>query len=150
LDGCRPATAALHPAGTNRSSKKNMIRTILSITILASFATTSVLHADPPKNRKTKKSAPRIETATTLASGWSYANGVWMHVDGYKLLNGQVVRSGVQTHKKAPAPPTRAEMEAVVKKKPAVKTPAEIAAEKAAQRERNLAPRPAPQTGTHL
>jgi hypothetical protein len=41
-------------------------------------------------------------------------------------------------------------MDAVMKKKPAVKTAAEIAAEKEAQRQRNLAPRPAPQTGTHL
>ena len=127
-----------------------MIRTILSIALLASFATTSVLQAEPRKNRKTKRSAPKIEPATPLASGWSYANGVWTHVDGYKLVNGQVVRSGVQTHKKAPAPPTKAEMDAVMKKKPAVKTPAEIAAEKEAQRQRNLAPRPASQTGTHL
>jgi hypothetical protein len=37
-----------------------------------------------------------------------------------------------------------------MKKKTAPKTPAEIAAEKAAQRERNLAPRPASQTGSHL
>ena len=127
-----------------------MIRTILSVAILATFTTTSVLRADPPKNRRTKRSTPKLEPATPLASGWSYANGVWTHVDGYKLVNGQVVRSGVQTHKKAPAPPTKAEMEAVMKKKPAVKTPAEIAAEKAAQRERNLAPRPASQTGSHL
>jgi len=51
---------------------------------------------------------------------------------------------------KAPPPPTKAEIDAAMKKKTAPKTPAEIAAEKAAQRERNLAPRPAPQTGTHL
>ncbi len=129
-----------------------MIRTILSIAILTSFAATSVLQADPPKNRKTKtsKTAPKVEPATPLASGWSYANGIWTHVDGYKLVNGQVVRSGIQTHKKAPPPPTKAEMDAVMKKKPAAKTAAEIAAEKEAQRQRNLAPRPAPQTGTHL
>jgi hypothetical protein len=130
-----------------------MIRTILSVALLTTFAATSVLQADPPKNRRTKtnsKSIPKIEAATTSASGWSYANGVWTHVDGYKLVNGQVVRSGIQTHKKAPPPPTKAEMDAALKKKPAAKTPAEIAAEKAAQRERNLAPRPAPQTGTNL
>ncbi|PYJ87279.1 MAG: hypothetical protein DME70_06685, partial [Verrucomicrobia bacterium] len=62
----------------------------------------------------------------------------------------QVVRVGTQTHKQPPKPPTKAEMDAAIKKKPATKTPAEIAAEKAAQRERNLTPRPAPQTGTHL
>ena len=93
---------------------------------------------------------PTDEAATPLASGWSYANGVWTHVDGYKLVNGHVVRSGVQTYKKAPPPPTKAEMDAVMKKKTAAKTAAELAAEKEAQRQRNLAPRPAPQTGSHL
>jgi hypothetical protein len=129
-----------------------MLRTILSIAVLASFAATSVLQADPPKNRKTKasRSALKIEPAAPLASGWSYANGVWTHVDGYKLVNGRVVRNGVQTHKKAPPPPTKAEIDAVMKKKPAAKTAAEIAAEKAAQRDRNLRQIPAPQTGTHL
>ena len=129
-----------------------MLRTILAIAILTSLAVTSVVQANPPKNSKTKtsKSAPKIEPATPLASGWSYANGVWTHVNGYKLVNGQVVRSGVATHKKAPPPPTKAEMDAVMKKKPSAKTAAELAAEKEAQRQRNLAPRPAPQTGFHL
>jgi hypothetical protein len=134
-----------------------MIRTILSIAFVATFATTGALHADPPKkdssSQKTKttsKSAPKIEAANPLASGWSYTNGVWTHVDGYKLVNGQVVRMGTQTHTKPPKPPTKAEMDSVMKKKPSAKTQAEISAEKAAQRERNLAPRPSSQTGTHL
>jgi len=130
-----------------------MIRTILSIALLGALVTTS-LQAEPPpkKNSSSKKetTTPKVAPATPLASGWSYNNGLWTHVDGYKLVNGKVVRSGVQTHKKAPLPPTKAEMDAAVKKKTAPKTPAEIAAEKAAQRERNLAPRPASQTGTHL
>jgi hypothetical protein len=129
-----------------------MIRTILSIALVTTFAATAVLEAKPPvSSRKRKRqSAPKIEVATPLASGWSYANGIWTHVDGYKLVNGQVVRMGIQTHKKAPAPPTKAEMDAVTKKKTAPKTAAEIAAEKEAERQRNLAPRPASQTGTHL
>ena len=129
-----------------------MIRIILSFTLLVSLACTSALKAEPPssKRKRTSKSAPKIEPATPLASGWSYANGTWTHVDGYKLVKGQVVRTGIQTHKAPPKPPTQAEMDAVMKKKPAVKTPTEIAAEKEAQRQRNLAPRPASQTGTHL
>ena len=134
-----------------------MIRTILSLVVLAGLVAPA-LKADPSPNdqsssRKKKentKTVPKIVPATPLVSGWSYTNGVWMHVDGYKLVNGQVVRSGVQTHKKAPKPPTQAEMDLVLKKKPAPKTPAEMAAEKAAQRERNLTPRPASQTGSHL
>ena len=131
-----------------------MIRTILSIAILGAFGSAS-LQAEPPSKKhsssKKNETTPKIAPAAPLVSGWSYAGGQWTHVDGYKLVNGKVVRSGVQTHKKAPPPPTKAEMEAVMKKKTGPKTPAEIAAEKAAQRERNLTPsRPASQTGTHL
>jgi hypothetical protein len=131
-----------------------MIRTILSIGILTALATGS-LYADPKTNKKSS-SKKNTETSTSnssaapLTSGWSYANGAWTHIDGYKLVKGEVVRSGIQTHKKAPKPPTKAEMDAVMKKANGPKTAAEIAAEKAAQRERNLAPRPAPQTGSHF
>lgn len=128
-----------------------MIRTILSVAILGALATAS-LQADPAsKKHSSKNTAPKVVPATPLASGWSYSNGAWTHVDGYKLVNGKVVRSGVQTHKKAPPPPTKAEMDAAMKKKPVPKTPAQIAADKAAERERTLQPsRPASQTGTHL
>lgn len=131
-----------------------MIRTILSVAILAALAIATV-QAEPPSkknssSKKTETTTPKVAPATPLASGWSYTNGVWTHVDGYKLVNGKVVRSGVQTHKKAPPPPTKAEMDAAMKKKPATKTAAELAAEKEAQRQRNLSPRPASQTGTHL
>jgi hypothetical protein len=130
-----------------------MIRTILSIGILSALATGS-LQADPKTNKKSssKKNAQTTtsETVAPLSAGWSYSNGVWTHADGYKLVNGKVVRSGIQTHKKAPNPPTKAEMDAVLKKPKGPKTAAEIAAEKAAERERNLAPRPAPQTGSHF
>jgi hypothetical protein len=152
------AAAVLHNSRSASAPKRNfrklrnMIRTTLSIALIATFAVTAIVKAEPPASSKKRKtnSTVKAEAATTLPSGWTYANGVWTHVDGYKLINGQVVRSGTQTHKKAPPPPTKAEMEAVMKKKPAVKTPAEIAAEKEAQRQRNLAPRPASQTGTHL
>ena len=130
-----------------------IIRTILSIALLGALATTSLqAQASSKKHSSSKKetTTPKVVPATPLASGWSYNNGLWSHVDGYKLVNGKVVRAGVQTHKKAPPPPTKAEMDAATKKKPATKTPTDLAAEKAAQRERNLAPRPASQTGTHL
>src|SRR4051812_48756940 len=103
-----------------------MIRTILSLALLASLTATTALKADPPsKKKKTSHSASKMEPVTATASGWSYNSGVWTHVDGYKLVNGQVVRSGAQTHKKAPPPPTKAEMDAVMKQKPAAKTAAE-------------------------
>ncbi len=134
-----------------------MIRTILSIAVLTSFAATAALRANPPpktdssssKNKNETKAAPKVVTAPPLKQGWSLVKGVWTHSDGYKLVNGQVVRVGTQTHTKPPKPPTKAEMDAAMKK-PAPKTPTDPAAAKAAERERNLAPRPAPQTGTHL
>lgn len=132
-----------------------MIRTIFSIAILGAFATASLQAEPPPKkpssSKKTETTTPKVAPVAPLVSGWSFANGQWTHIDGYKLVNGKVVRSGGQTHKKAPPPPTKAEMEAATKKKTAPRTPAEIAAEKAAQRQRNLTPsRPASQTGSHL
>jgi hypothetical protein len=128
-----------------------MIRTLLSIAILTALASGS-LQAEPKTSKKSKsqKNTPTVVATSPLPSGWSYTNGVWTHVDGYKLVNGQVVRSGIQTHKKAPKPPTKQEMDAALKKPKGPKTAAEIAAEKAAQRERNLTPGPAPQTGSHF
>jgi hypothetical protein len=127
-----------------------MIRIILSIGLLTVLATAPV----QAKPKTTKKSSSRKNTETVtmtpVVSGWSYLNGVWTHIDGYKLVNGKVLRSGIQTHKKAPAPPTKAEMDAAMKKVNAPKTAAQLAADKAAQRERNLAPKPAPQTGSHF
>ena len=126
-----------------------MIRTILSIAVLTCFVA-APLEANPPLNRKketTKKSkmALKIVPAPELKEGWSLVNGTWTHSDGYQFVNGQVTRIGTQTHRKPPKPPTKAEMDAAMKK-PALKTPADAAA----QRERNLALRPASQTGTHL
>lgn len=130
-----------------------MIRTILSLAIVSAVAIASVQAEPPSRHRKkkgTSRTAPKIVPATPLASGWSYVNGVWTHSDGYRFVKGQIVRSGIQTHKPPPKPPTKAEMDLVLKKKKVPQTPAELAAEKAAQRERNLAPRPSSQTGTHL
>jgi hypothetical protein len=130
-----------------------MIRKI-SFLLALSVGFTSALLAEPTPAPKSKVKKKNVAAATTpskpVTSGWTYANGVWTHIDGYKLANGQVVRSGVQTHKKAPPPPTKAEIDAAMTKKPSQKTAADLAAEKAKEHERNLAPRPASQTGTHL
>jgi hypothetical protein len=126
-----------------------MIRTILSLALLTSFAAVASLQAEPPSKTHKSKTMATVAPTTPLKSGWSLSNGVWVHSDGYKFVNNQVVRVGTQTHKAPPKPPTKAEMDAATKKA-APKTQAEIAAAKAAERERNLTPRPAPQTGTHL
>lgn len=135
-----------------------MIRTILSLALVLSFTVAASVNAQPSpkpestskKKTETAKTKPKIAPSAPLKSGWSLVNGVWTHSDGYQFVKGQVIRVGTQTHKKPPLPPTKAEMDAATKKSPAAKTPAQVEADKATQRERNLAPRPASQTGTHL
>jgi hypothetical protein len=136
-----------------------MIRTILSLAVFVTLATAIPLKAEPAPNKKVKKrpitssrtnTNSKVVPATPLTEGWSLVNGTWIHSDGYKFVKGQVIRTGSQTHKRPPKPPTQVEMQAATKKKKGPPTAAEIAAEKAAERERNLTPRPAPQTGTHL
>lgn len=123
-----------------------MIRTILSIAVLTSFAT-GALQADPPSKKKSKP-VLNLAPAAPLKEGWSLVKGVWTHSDGYQFVKGQVLRVGTQTHKKPPKPPTKAEMDAAMKK-PAPKA-VDPATAKAAEREKNLRQIPAPQTGTHL
>ncbi len=101
------------------------------------------------KHGSAKKSTAHAATTSSAGGRWSVANGVWTHPDGYKYVNGQVVRIGSQTHKQPPKPPTKAELDAA-KETTAPASAADAAAAKAAERQRNLAPRPASQTGTHL
>lgn len=142
--------------------KFNMLKKIISLLVASSFIVTAALQADPSpttgprsqrrSNKKVKKEAlPKIVPAVPLKDGWSLVNGVWMHSDGYKFVQGQVIRTGTQTHQRPPPkPPTQAEMDPGTKRKKAPATPAEIAAAKAAEKERNLRPLPSRQTGTNL
>jgi hypothetical protein len=137
-----------------------MLKKLIALLVFSSFTIVAVKAEPTPtpattaqrqSSKKIKKEpAIKVVPATPLKDGWSLVNGVWMHSDGYKFVKGQVVRTGTQTHKRPPKPPTQAEMDAVTKKKKGPPTPAEIAAEKAAERERNLRPRPASQTGSNL
>jgi hypothetical protein len=98
------------------------------------------------------KPALKVAPATALPLGWSIVNGEWVHSDGYKYVNGQVVRTGSQTHKTPPKPPSKAQLKAVAERnKPAPTPPPNTAAAKAAEVQRNKMPsRPASQTGSHL
>ena len=133
-----------------------MIRKTIALLVLSSFAVVA-LHAEPSpgskkqRNKKAKKqTAAAITPATPLPEGWSLVNGVWMHSDGYKFEKGQLFRTGAHTHKRPPRPPTKAQMDAATKRNRPPQTAADIAAAKAAERERNLRPRPASQTGSNL
>ena len=132
-----------------------MIRTIFSVLVLGSITITTGLRAEPSPtsknsstraNKKDTKLATVTSSNTTVAPAstakWSLVNGVWIHPDGYKFVSGQVVRTGSQTHKTPPKPPTQSEMDAA-KKQSSPKSDADVAAAKAAEKERNLRPRPA-------
>ena len=134
-----------------------MLKKTIALLILSSFAGAVALDADPAASSK-KKSTKKIKKETVavltpakpLPQGWSLVDGVWMHSDGYKFVKGQLCRTGTHTHKRPPGPPTKAQMDAATKRNRPPQTAAEIAAAKAAERERNLRPRPAPQTGSNL
>ena len=125
-----------------------MTRNILSLIVLTTLAAGVSLNAEPTPQAKTNAAA-KIVFASTSAKGWSYVKGEWIHADGYKYVNGQVVRIGAQTHKRPPKPPSKALLNSVKIKPTSTPVPGSAAA-KAAERERNLRPPPASQTGTHL
>jgi hypothetical protein len=128
-----------------------MTRTILLLISLTILAIPASLTAEPTPSAdkpSRKNAAPKVAPAAS-AEGWTYVKGEWIHPDGYKYVKGQVMRISAQTHKTAPKPPSKALLDSV-KAKPTPAPDPNSTATKAAQKERNLQPRPASQTGTHL
>ena len=143
-----------------------MTRNIPRLIVLTTLVAAISLHAEPTpsaartSSKKTNKAEsqkpqprtnpdPKIFPAPPLMEGWNYVKGEWIHSDGYKYENSQVVRTGAQTHRRPPKPPAKSLLNSV-KMKPTPTPDPNSAAAKAAERERNLRPRPASQTGTHL
>jgi hypothetical protein len=141
-----------------------MTLNILSLIVLTTLAAAVSLEAEPtPSADRTSstnakraesqkpqaKAAPKIVPGPPLAEGWNCVKGEWIHSDGYKYVQGRVIRFGAQTHKRPPAPPSKALLNSV-KAKPTLSPDPNSAAAKAAERERNLRTRPASQTGSHL
>ena len=139
-----------------------MTRSILSLIVLTTLAAGGSLNAEPTPSgdRNSSRNAKKIESqkpqARTdavskipplppLAEGWNYVKGEWIHSDGYKYVNGQVIRTGAQTQKRAPKPPSRSLLNSV-----RIKPTPSPAPNRAAEIERNKRPRPAPQTGSNL
>jgi hypothetical protein len=128
-----------------------MIRNILSFILLTVFSAAVSMNAEPtprPDSASSRNAVTKTVSAP-LAEGWTYVKGEWIHSDGYKYVKGQVIRTGAQTHKRPPKPPSNSLLNSV-KTKPTTSPDPNSAAAKAAEKERNLRPRPAPQTGTHL
>jgi uncharacterized protein with WD repeat len=136
-----------------------MKRPLLFLAALTSF--TIALQAaptpTPSANRTLHKSAKTSAVQETLAesaNGWSYIKGEWVHPDGYKYVQGKILRTTARAGKRFPKPPGKLALENAQKLSPKTNPasdPAKTAAETAAEtKRRNLQPRPAPQTGTHL
>jgi hypothetical protein len=124
------------------------------------------LRAEPPaKNNRSSSAAqkttdrgPTRGQIIESAHGWTYVKGEWVHPDGYKFVNNKIVRTTAKAGKRSPQPPGKLALENPAQLVPATKTTApppkndtKTAAEKAAEeRRKNLEPRPASQTGSHL
>jgi hypothetical protein len=103
-------------------------------------------------SNKNQKMAPAPqETLAQSANGWVFVKNEWVHPEGYKFVNGKVLRTTARPGKAFPNPPGKLALEnaqkLTSKTAPVQKSAAETAAE---VRRKNLEPRPAPQTGTHL
>ena len=123
------------------------------------------VRAEPPAKTQQTAASHDLKKMTTRnpslarliesANGWMYVNGEWVHPDGYKFVNNKVLRTTAKSGKaSSPKPPGKLALENPTKLIPRTKSTspdAATAAEKAAeQRRKNLEPRPASQTGTHL
>lgn len=144
-----------------------MKSSLFLIFTLASLTTTLSASPTPPPNSKhasvkAEKKNGKQPTAHELAesaNGWTYQKGEWVHPDGYKYANGKILRTTAKTGRASPKPPGKLALanpeKLTATASSAVENPNKTAADKtaadkAAEKARNLAPRPAPQTGTHL
>lgn len=143
---------------------KRRLFLLLSLASIAGMLPASPTPPPDPKLSSTKtekKAGAQISPSALLASanGWQFVKGEWVHPFGYKLVNGRIQRTTARAGKQFPKPPGKLALD-----NPQLLTPSaapalenankatsdKAAADKAAERARNLAPRPAPQTGSHL
>ena len=139
-----------------------MKRRLFLFLALAIFASTLPASPTPPPSKKrTSAKNEKKGGAQTIskdlaqsANGWTYVKGEWVHPEGYKYVNGKILRTTARLGQAIPKPPGKLALENPEKLTP---TPAPVldsaskaAADKAAERARNLSPKPASQTGTHL
>jgi hypothetical protein len=140
-----------------------MKRPLLFLLAFTSFAV--VLPAAPTptpgpnqtsSKREKKGAGPRrvSQDIAQSANGWFFVKSEWMHPDGYKYVNGKVLRTTARTGKAFPKPPGKLALENAQELTPKTNSAAgnaQTEAERAAEtRRKNLTPAAAPQTGTHL
>ena len=132
-----------------------MKRTFLFLLAFTSFAIAipAAPTPTPGPKRTSNKPAPQ-ETIAQSANGWSYVKGEWIHPEGYKYVNRKVLRTTARPGGLYPKPPGKLALDnaqLLTPKTAPAAAPAQTEAErKAEERRKNLAPRPAPQTGTHM
>jgi hypothetical protein len=132
-----------------------MTRIILRLIMLTTLVAAVSLHAEPTPTLSAKRSSSGVQKAIVQsANGWSYVKGEWVHPDGYKYVNGKVLRTTARRGKAVPRPPGKLALENAQKLTPTTVTaPATAKTEaerKAEERRKNLTPTAAPQTGSHL
>ena len=128
----------------------------------------AALLAEPPAKNELSSGSSNTRNATTRkplraqiiesANGWTYVKSEWVHPQGYKFVNNKVLRTTAEPGKAFPKPPGKLALENPAELSPSIRlsptSPSrddKTAAEKAAEaRRKNLEPRPASQTGTHL
>lgn len=135
-----------------------MKRTLFFLLAFTSFAI--ALQAAPtptPTPKRTSDKSEKIggpqETLAQSANGWTFVKDEWVHPEGYKFVNGKVLRTTARTGKAFPKPPGKLALDNAQKltAKPSPAPETKTAAQKAAdERRKNLAPRPASQTGSNL
>lgn len=132
-----------------------MKRTFLFLLAFTSFAIAlpAAPTPTPAPKRSSNKAGPQ-ETVAQSANGWSYVKGEWIHPDGYKYVNRKVLRTTARAGGLYPKPPGKLALDnaqlLAPKTGPAPASALTEAERKAEERRKNLAPRPAPQTGTHM
>jgi hypothetical protein len=130
----------------------------LYVVLAASVAmSATTLEAKTPKSKSKQTQTSQSNAPDALAesaNGWTYTNGEWVHPEGYKFVNGKVLRTTAKTGKAFPKPPGKLALEnaaRLVQKTKVVPKSAQSEAERNAQeRRKNLQPTAAPQTGTHM
>ncbi len=143
-----------------------MKRSVSLIALIAGLVGFAInVPADPPKHSSNKTEKTSTTTTRTSyeviqsANGWTNVKGEWVHPEGYKFVNGTILRTTARPGRTVPRPPGKLALanpdkltpEAVAASEVASKSVAEkTASDKAAERARNLAPRPAPQTGSNI
>ena len=145
----------------SQNKKTLMKRTLPFLLALTSFAIALPAAPTPtpspsPKRNSTKSETMRgpQETLAQSANGWTYVKGEWVHPEGFKFVNGKVLRTTARTGRGFPKPPGKLALDNAEKLTPRTDVAAanaKTAAEKkAAEIRKNLAPRPASQTGSNL